>query len=71
MKIHEIKEIPSIEELKNKIKEEEKNLQDLKFLLATKQLENTAKIKNTKRDIARMKTVLTELLRKQTETNKN
>jgi large subunit ribosomal protein L29 len=64
MKIHEIKEIPSIEELKNKIHEEEKNLQDLKFLLATKQLENTAKIQNTKRDIARMKTVLNGLLRK-------
>ena len=60
MKIHEIREISSIEELKNKIQEEEKNLDDLGFLLATKQLENTAKIKNTKRDIARLKTVLTE-----------
>ncbi|NMC59709.1 MAG: 50S ribosomal protein L29 [Candidatus Methanofastidiosa archaeon] len=60
MKIHEIREITSIEELKAKIKEEEKNLEELKFLLATRQLENTAKIRNTKRDIARMKTVLTE-----------
>ena len=60
MKIHEIREIPTIEELVNKIKEEEKNLQDLKFLLATKQLENTAKIRNTKLDIARMKTILKE-----------
>ncbi|HEY9186325.1 MAG TPA: 50S ribosomal protein L29 [Bacteroidota bacterium] len=60
MKIHEIREITSIEELKAKIKEEEKNLEELKFLLATRQLENTAKIRNTKKDIARMKTVLTE-----------
>lgn len=60
MKIHEIREIPTIEELVNKIQEEEKNLQDLKFLLATKQLENTAKIRNTRLDIARMKTILKE-----------
>jgi len=60
MKIHEIREITSIEELKAEIKEEEKNLEELKFLLATRQLENTAKIRNTKKDIARMKTVLTE-----------
>jgi large subunit ribosomal protein L29 len=60
MKIHEIREIPTIEELRNRIAEEEKNLVDLQFLLATKQLENTAKIQNTKRDIARMKTILKE-----------
>ncbi len=60
MKIHEIREITSIDELKNKIKEEEKNLEELQFLLATRQLENTAKIRNTKRDIARMNTILTE-----------
>lgn len=60
MKIHEIREITSTEDLKNKIKEEEKNLEELQFLLATRQLENTAKIRNTRRDIARMYTVLTE-----------
>jgi large subunit ribosomal protein L29 len=69
MKIHEIREIPSIEELVNKINEEEKNLEDLKFLLATKQLENTAKIRNTKKDIARMRTILSE--RKNQENKKN
>jgi len=60
MKIHEIREITSVEELKSKIKEEEKNLEELQFLLATRQLENTAKIRNTKRDIARMHTILKE-----------
>jgi large subunit ribosomal protein L29 len=68
MKIHEIREIPTIEELINRIAEEEKNLVDLKFLLATKQLENTAKIQNTKRDIARMKTILIE---RESEKTKN
>jgi large subunit ribosomal protein L29 len=48
------------EELKKRIIEEENNLVDLRFALATKQLTNTAKIKLTKRDIARMKTVLRE-----------
>ena len=60
MKRHEIREITSTEDLKNKIKEEEKNLEELQFLLATRQLENTSKIRNTRRDIARMYTVLTE-----------
>ena len=60
MKIHEIREIASNEELKRRIKEDEKNLEELQFLLAIRQLENTAKIRNTKRDIARMYTVLTE-----------
>jgi large subunit ribosomal protein L29 len=48
------------EELKKRIIEEENNLVDLRFALATKQLTNTAKIKLTRRDIARMKTVLRE-----------
>jgi large subunit ribosomal protein L29 len=60
MKIHEIREITSKDDLKAKVQEEEKNLEELQFLLATRQLENTAKIRNTKRDIARMHTILTE-----------
>jgi large subunit ribosomal protein L29 len=60
MKIHEIREIASNEELRRRIQEDEKNLAELQFLLAIRQLENTAKIRNTKRDIARMYTVLTE-----------
>jgi len=68
MKIHEIREISSNDELKRKIKEDEKTLEELQFLLATRQLENTAKIRNTKKDIARMYTVLTE--REQSEETK-
>lgn len=59
MKIHEIKEMKT-EEILQRIQEEEKNLVDLKFSHQLKQLTNTAKIKNVKRDIARLKTVLLE-----------
>jgi len=69
MKIHEIREIASTDELKRRIKEEQTSLGELQFLLATRQLENTAKIRNTKRDIARMYTVLTE--REQSELTNN
>ena len=57
MKIHEIKEMKT-EEIIQRIKEEERNLVDLRFSHQLKQLTNTAKIKNVKRDIARLKTVL-------------
>lgn len=59
MKMFEIRQMTD-EELKKRIIEEENNLVDLRFALATKQLTNTAKIKLTRRDIARMKTVLRE-----------
>ena len=59
MKIHEIKEMKT-EEIVQKIKDEEKNLVDLRFTHQLKQLTNTAKIKNARRDIARLKTVLQE-----------
>ena len=57
MKIHEINEMKT-EEILQRIKEEERNLVDLRFSHQLKQLTNTAKIKNVKRDIARLKTVL-------------
>lgn len=57
MKIHEIKEMKT-EEIVQRIKEEERNLVDLRFSHQLKQLTNTARIKNVKRDIARLKTVL-------------
>jgi large subunit ribosomal protein L29 len=59
MKIHEIKEMKT-EELIQRIKEEEQSLVDLRFSHQLKQLTNTSKIKNVKRDIARLKTVLQE-----------
>lgn len=59
MKIHEIKEMKT-EEIIQRIKEEERNLVDLRFSHQLKQLTNTSKIKNVKRDIAKLKTVLRE-----------
>jgi large subunit ribosomal protein L29 len=59
MKIHEIKEMKT-EEIIQRLKDEEQSLVDLKFSHQLKQLTNTAKIKNVKRDIARLRTVLQE-----------
>lgn len=59
MKIHEIREMKN-EELVKRIEEEEKNLLDLRFAHQLKQLTNTAKLKLTKKDVAKMKTVLHE-----------
>ena len=59
MKIHEIREMKS-EEIIQRMQEEEKNLVDLRFSHQLKQLTNTAKIKNVKRDLAKLKTVLNE-----------
>ena len=57
MKIHEIKEIKT-EEIIQRIKDEERNLVDLRFSHQLKQLTNTAKLKTIRRDLARLKTVL-------------
>ena len=67
MKIHEIREMKN-EEITQRIQEEEKNLVDLRFSHQLKQLTNTAKIKNVKRDLAKLKTVLNERER-ETEAN--
>ncbi len=57
MKLYEIKEMNN-DELIKRIDEEEKNLLDLRFSHQLKQLNNTAKIKLARKDIARMKTIL-------------
>lgn len=59
MKIHEIREMKT-EEIVQRIMDEEKNLVDLRFSHQLKQLTNTAKLKNIKKDIARLKSVLQE-----------
>jgi len=59
MKTQEIHEMSS-DEIEKRIVEEEKNLVDLRFQHELKNLTNTAKIKEVRKDIARMKTILTE-----------
>ncbi len=64
MKLYEIKEMQT-DELVKRIEEEEKNLVDLRFSHQLKQLNNTSKLGLAKKDIARMKTILAEKLRKE------
>lgn len=52
------------EELLQKIKELQEALFNLQFQHATNQLENTAQLEKTRKDIARAKTILGELERK-------
>lgn len=59
MKANEIREIAT-EELVAKAKELKEELFNLKFQLSLGQLANTAKIKEVRRNIARIKTILNE-----------
>ena len=59
MKINEIKEMSS-PELEKELGELKTELFKLKFSLATHSLKNTTKIREVKKDIARINTVLTE-----------
>jgi len=48
------------QELIQKMEALKKDLMNLRFQLVLKQLDNTNKMKSVKRDIARIKTILTE-----------
>ena len=59
MKASELREIP-VEELETKLKDLKEELFNLRFQLAINQLENPARIKVVKKDIARVSTVIRE-----------
>jgi large subunit ribosomal protein L29 len=59
MKANEINKLNTAE-ITKKIDELKTELFNLRFQLATGQLENTARIKEVKKDIARMKTIIRE-----------
>jgi len=59
MRASEIREL-SEAELKNKEKDEYEELFNLRFQLATGQLENTMRVPQLRKDIARIKTILRE-----------
>ncbi len=59
MKVKEIRELTTAEML-DKEKQLKEELFNLRFQLATGQLENTARIKEVRQSIARIKTVLLE-----------
>ena len=59
MKINEIRAL-SVDELNTKLKELKTELFNRRFQLAINQLENTNRIPEVKRDIARVMTILSE-----------
>ncbi len=59
MKAHELRDL-SDAELKKRIQEEEEALANLRFQQVFSQLENPMKLNHTRKDIARMKTILRE-----------
>jgi large subunit ribosomal protein L29 len=63
MKTFEIKDL-SDSELVKRIADDKESLAHMKFQQATKQIENTAKLKLIRRDIARMMTMLNQRKRK-------
>ena len=62
MKAAEIRKL-SVEEINSNIAKLKEELFNLRFQLAVGQLENTARIKQVKKAIARMKSVLSEVAR--------
>ena len=67
MKASEIRELP-IEELKKRLSDEEESLANLKFQLATSQLESPIKVRTVRRDIARIQTLIRQ--KERTQANK-
>jgi large subunit ribosomal protein L29 len=60
MKSHELREL-SLTELAARLNDEEEALMDFRFNKAIAgQIENSARIKNTRREIARLKTIINE-----------
>jgi len=57
MKANDIRELTSIE-IEDKVRSLKEELFNLRFQLATGQLENTARIREVRKTIARMKTVI-------------
>ncbi|MCC4723729.1 50S ribosomal protein L29 [Salinicoccus sp. RF5] len=59
MKANEIRDLTT-SEIENNVKELKEELFNLRFQLATGQLENTSRIKEVRKTIARMKTTIRE-----------
>jgi large subunit ribosomal protein L29 len=57
MKAAELKDL-SLDELKKRLTDEEESLANLRFQLATSQLESPIKVRSVRRDIARLKTLI-------------
>ena len=64
MKVSEIREL-GLEEMQRKVTDLREELFNLRFQHETGQLENPQKMKQTKKDIARLKTIIREVAFKQ------
>jgi large subunit ribosomal protein L29 len=60
MRVREIREL-SAEDLSAKISDTRKQIVEMRFQLAMRKLESTAKLRNSKKDLARFLTIQTEL----------
>lgn len=61
----------TLEELKEKEKELRKELFNLRFRLATGEIENPMRIRAVRKDIARVLTIMTEKMKNPVQDNKN
>jgi large subunit ribosomal protein L29 len=69
MRVREIREL-SAEDLVAKISDTRKQIVEMRFQLAMRKLESTAKLRNGKKELARLLTIQTELeLKNQQEVN--
>lgn len=59
MKMEEIRQL-TIEEVKNRLEDAQEEMENLRFLHSTHQLDNTMRLRLLRKDIARLKTVLRE-----------
>jgi len=64
MKVSEIREL-RLEEMQTKVNDLREEMFNLRFQHGTGQLENTQKLKQTRKDIARLKTIIQEVILKQ------
>ena len=62
MKAHELRELP-IEEIQKRLAEEQQSLSNLRFQLATSQLESPINVRTVRREIARLKTIMNQKLK--------
>lgn len=61
----------TLEELKEKEKELRKELFNLRFRLATGEIDNPMRIRAVRKDIARVLTIMTEKMKNPVQDNKN
>ena len=59
MKPHEIRE-KTLDEVKENLSAAQENLRNLKFQIVTSQLDRTSMIRQVKREVARLKTIIKE-----------